>query len=390
VTRRDRSLAKALFGNRQPLLGAFLVAALLLAGCGTPDQPKPRAAVVPAPIADLSAHQTGPSVTLSFTLPDKAIDGERLSSPPNVEIYRGFALAGAGAPDPKTAAKIYLLPGAVADTYLSGGKILFVDSLAPADLAGHTGEQAFYFVRTFTSKKHPSGDSNLASTALEPPPPPVENLAARVTQEAITLSWQPVPTGSSGALTSYHVYRALLRQRSGTVANGNASREQMESPLELLAATPDATYRDTQFEFGRTYLYSVRSVAGYKTGPVESADSESLVVTPRDTFPPAPPGGLVVVVAQGQAGLSQAELSWNSSPEADLAGYNVYRSERPRMQSERLNRDLLLVPAFRDSTVVPGHHYDYTVTAMDRAGNESMPSAAVSLEMPAKPDEIKP
>jgi fibronectin type 3 domain-containing protein len=46
--------------------------------------------------------------------------------------------------------------------------------------------------------------------------------------------------------------------------------------------------------------------------------------------------------------------------------------------------DLLLAPAYRDTSVEPGHRYWYSVTAVDRAGNESDASAAVAVDV-AKP-----
>jgi hypothetical protein len=390
VTRRDGTPAKALWIGRPISLGPIFAAVLFLAGCAAPGQPKPPAPVVPGPVTDLAARQTGPGVTLSFTVPDKAGDGEPLSSPPSIEIFRGFVPSGVKTPEPRAAAQVYLLPGAVVETYLTGGKVRFVDPLAPAELARHAGRQAFYFVRAFVSKKHPSAGSNLALITLEAPPPPVEKLAAGVARDAVVLDWQPLPAGAVTVPVGYHVYRALVREGSGAIAAGSLSPEQLETPLELLAATPLPAYRDTQFAFGRTYLYLVRSVAAYESGPVESADSTRLFLTPRDTFPPAPPGGLVAILAPGTGGLPQAELSWNSSPETDLAGYNVYRSEQSGARGERLNRHLLLVPAFRDSTAVPGRRYDYSVTAVDRAGNESAPSEAVSLSIPGRQDETKP
>jgi hypothetical protein len=41
----------------------------------------------------------------------------------------------------------------------------------------------------------------------------------------------------------------------------------------------------------------------------------------------------------------------------------------------------LLSPAYRDTSVQPGHRYWYSVTAVDRSGNESVPSASVAVEV---------
>jgi fibronectin type 3 domain-containing protein len=67
--------------------------------------------------------------------------------------------------------------------------------------------------------------------------------------------------------------------------------------------------------------------------------------------------------------------------ETDLAGYRVYRSEQQDDKGQLLIPDLLLSPAYRDTSVRPEHTYWYRVTAVDRAGNESAPSAPVAADV---------
>jgi fibronectin type 3 domain-containing protein len=43
--------------------------------------------------------------------------------------------------------------------------------------------------------------------------------------------------------------------------------------------------------------------------------------------------------------------------------------------------DLLLSPAYRDTAVQAGHKYWYSVTAVDRAGNESAPSEQILADL---------
>jgi fibronectin type 3 domain-containing protein len=76
------------------------------------------------------------------------------------------------------------------------------------------------------------------------------------------------------------------------------------------------------------------------------------------------------------------ELSWAINPETDIAGYNVYRSEQEGIPGLRLNQELLLTPAFRDMNAMSGRRYSYTVTAVDRSGNESPASVAVEGGVP--------
>jgi fibronectin type 3 domain-containing protein len=111
------------------------------------------------------------------------------------------------------------------------------------------------------------------------------------------------------------------------------------------------------------------------------------VIQPADIFPPASPKN-VVAIAVPATGDTTAhfELSWNIGSEPDLAGYYVYRMEgsNPSDRGTRLTHELLLTPAFRDLTAAPGRRYTYCVTSVDRTGNESAPSDAVTVVLPPR------
>jgi fibronectin type 3 domain-containing protein len=61
-----------------------------------------------------------------------------------------------------------------------------------------------------------------------------------------------------------------------------------------------------------------------------------------------------------------------------LAGYNVYRQENGAAQ--RLNKELLRTPIFRDITAPEGKALTYYVTAVDLSGNESKASKKEEVE----------
>jgi fibronectin type 3 domain-containing protein len=126
----------------------------------------------------------------------------------------------------------------------------------------------------------------------------------------------------------------------------------------------------------------VRSVMQVEGVELESSDSRPVTVTPQDTFPPAAPQGLVAALLPGSAPATVlVDLSWSINLETDLAGYRVYRSEQEGTRGQLLTPELLPTPADRDTSVQPGHRYWYTVTAVDRAGNESAPGAAVVVDV---------
>lgn len=371
---------------RTSLSFLLLPFSFFLNSCGTPGDPVPPRPTVAEAVKDLAARQQGEAVVLTFTLPAKSTAGEALPEPPELEIFRASAPAGAQPDAAKwPATPLYTVPSALVDTYTADGRVRFLDPLRPETLAGSPGEELAYMVRTRASKRRASADSNVVSVRVYAVPERVTDLRAQVTASGVELEWTaPTRTTSGGPIASlgaYRVYRAGLE--AGETATDLANAK-LKTPLELLAVAPSASYRDTQFEFDHSYLYLVRSVAQHGADAVESADSAAVNVAPRDTFPPASPKDVVIVVVPATPeSPAQIELSWAISNETDLAGYHVYRSEGQDTRGERINRELLLVPAFRDTSVAVGRRYTYRVTAVDRVGNESPPSAPVAAEVPA-------
>ncbi len=357
---------------------------LLLGGCGAPGEPQPPSPPIPSAVNDLAAHQQGNGVQLVFTLPGHTVGGDRLAEPPAIEIFRG-SLKSNGSPDNKSFKLVYTIPGALADSYAAQGKIQFTDPLPPEDLRANSDVMYAYRVRTRASKKKDSADSNTVSAKLYPVPERIGSLEARVTQNAIELSW-PVPrfpatANSAEPLSGYHVYRGELDASSPVPASSDLSQAKWKSPPILLAPSQSNSYQDTLFDFGKTYVYQVRSLVIAGGNPIESDDSVPALVTPRDTFPPVAPQNLVVAEIPAENGAISEDLSWSINLENDLAGYRIYRSEQQGERGHSLQMELLLSPAYRDVSVQPGHRYWYVVTAVDRAGNESGPSDSVLVDL---------
>jgi hypothetical protein len=358
---------------------------LLLAGCGAPGEPLPPRPPIPTAINDLAARQIGETVHLDFSLPRKTIEGDPLTEPPAIEIYRGFVPAGAS--PGKTATRlVYTIPSALVNTVVRDGHVEFTDHIAPDELRAHSGEQILYGVRTRASQKRASADSNTVFVEMHAVPEQITEVRAVVTETAVELSWRAptrVSFGNEPVIAVYRIYRAEVDPASAAPPPQDLAKAKSKAPLTLFSEATNTNYRDTKIEFGKTYLYSVRSVVLANSSTVESADSVPAIVTPRDTFAPAAPQKLVAVFVPALPDVAaHIELSWGISPETDLAGYYVYRSEQETERGDHLTRDLLLAPTFRDMSVVPGHRYTYYVTAVDRAGNESIASAAVSIEVP--------
>jgi hypothetical protein len=360
---------------------------LFCSGCGAPGEPTPHAPPVPLAIADLTAQQSGDGVQLIFTLPGRTATGKRLTESPAVEIYRG-AVKPDGATDFRTFRMVYTIPGSLVNNYILEKHVEFVDPISPEEAKSHAGDKVAYLVRTRISAKKASADSNIVQLAIYPVPERIADVQVHVTETAVDLSWTaPAKTSGGGALPPfrYRIYRGQLDTSGDPAASAAAidaaakdlPRAKWKSKLALLASPETNTYHDTDFEFNKTYVYVVRSAVTVNGVALESADSIPAMVTPKDIFPPASPQGLVAAVLENAAE-NAVDLSWSISPESDVAGYRVYRSESEGARGESLS-DLLASPTYRDAAVQPGHRYWYSVTAVDRSGNESVPSPQIPV-----------
>lgn len=365
----------------------FLIS-IFVTGCGAPGDPVPPAPLVPVAVSDLAAQQAGDGVELVFSLPPKTVSGEKLTAPPAVEISRGTLKAN-GAPDSKSFRVVYTIPGALVANYVAGGHVRFTDPISPAETKEHPGLAYAYLVRTRLSKKRASAVSNIVTARVFPVPQSISSVQFQATETAVKLSWSAPTQTSAGnplaSITGYHVYRGEIDPHAPPTGK-DLSAFHWISPLVLIGPSTTNSYSDTQFEFGKTYVYVVRSVVSVNGNAIESDNSEPVTVTPLDTFPPAAPQDVVAAVLPGASSSSFiVDLSWSINLETDLAGYRVYRSEQEGARGELVTPDLLPTPAFRDSQAVAGHHYWYTVTALDRAGNESPPGNAIAVDIPQPP-----
>jgi hypothetical protein len=135
----------------------------------------------------------------------------------------------------------------------------------------------------------------------------------------------------------------------------------------------EGKFSDNDFLLGNVYRYFIRASATESPPFVESEDSDVVEVQVEDMFAPAAPSGLISIAAEGYV-----SLTWDDNTEEDLAGYRVWR----RMEGE--SEFVLLTPqpirgnAFGDNKVEKNKRYDYAITALDKAGNESPRSESVS------------
>lgn len=143
----------------------------------------------------------------------------------------------------------------------------------------------------------------------------------------------------------------------------------------LTPAEVESILRSTCVDLGTA---GVDGTFGY--GRINAA--AAIAATPPDapdTTPPAAPTGLVAT-----AGNARVALAWNSSPEADLAGYAVFRST-DGVNFLEITTALLTTAAYSDTGLVNGFTYSYVVIAEDTSGNASTASTVASATPVAPP-----
>ena len=128
-----------------------------------------------------------------------------------------------------------------------------------------------------------------------------------------------------------------------------------------------------------TYDYRVSAVAAAGPPRIESDPSAPITATFKDLVPPPPPATVTALVET-----RVVRLVWDPVNVPDLAGYNIYRTEKAgRVKFTYglpINRTY-----FGDESLAPGVEYVYSVTAVDKSGNESAETKAQPVMVPRTP-----
>ncbi len=198
-----------------------------------------------------------------------------------------------------------------------------------------------------------------------------EKVIAEITEPAIIIKWNP-PTANVDDSTpvnilGYNIYRKENEVEVFTILNNSAES--------------GTSYSDESFIFGKKYRYFVRTVSlGSDGEKVESLDSITIDVSPKDTFAPSAPEAITIAAAPGNLSIFFA-----ANPEKDIAGYKIYRSidqNLPLTEWILLTPETLRTNTFQDKQVERGKTYFYYLTAIDNAGNISKPSEIISETAP--------
>ena len=345
----------------------------MLASCATMGPPRPPSLDLPKPPSDLRATRKGEKVTLTWTIPTVTTDRQRVRELGPTRVCRGLEaqLTQCGTPVGESAAKTSTAGSAkqkVAESY--------IDSLPSEYTSNNPSASITYAVEVLNTDGHGAGLSNQVQVSLVGTPAPPGDFSAQLTSKGVVLTFTNDLGNESLQAAIHYLYRIHRRQEG--------------SPQEILlseipAGAPDVSVTDSSIEWEKTYEYRVDVVTVVAQGgkpemQVEGDDTPEIKVFADDTFPPAVPPGLQAVFSgPGQALF--IDLVWAPVPDTDLAGYNVYRREEGGAVV-KLNSELLTTPAYRDTKVVAGKVYFYSVSAVDLRGNESARSEEASERVP--------
>ena len=355
---------------------ALVVLALVFAAtCGKRRPPLPPVERVQQRTELLSGVQRGNQVILNWPAPRRNASDQSVQSIRRIDVYRLAEVPRAplALTEEEFATRSTLIGSVNWDQIRNAGDVLeYTDTL---ELAGEP-TRLRYAIRYVNAAGQRAAFSNfllIEPAAKVAQAPTITTTGNEVSESAITINWQPPAANIDGStpvnLLGYNVYRV------------EESQDQISDAPINSGLVSGAQYSDKNFKFGESYRYVVRAVSlGTGGNPVESLNSNSITVAPKDVFPPSAPTAITIAAAPGRL-----SLFFPANPEPDIAGYNIYRStdeHLPRDQWSKLNSDLLTRTTFQDERVEAGRRYYYYLIAVDQAGNASPPSEVVSETVP--------
>jgi hypothetical protein len=388
-----------------PIL-AVLAIGPLSAGCGKKGPPLAPLRLVPAPVSEVTARRTGSDVLLRFVLPNKNQNGPGSVDLDRVEIYAVTVAPGAPVPanrDLMTKERLVgsvpvkpppvegepLAPAGDADTRPSPGeRVAFVEELtaekltpikppastvpqpsapepaapetaplttvaevgaprapAPMPPPSATHPTRVYVIRGISTAGRPGPPAERVTIPVVEVPPAPTAVAVQPAERAYMLDWIPPVAEAGQSSIGFNIY-----------SSGSEGAPLNQSPIA------EAEFEHGPVRPGEEQCFVVSSVQVVQNVPIESQPSPPACTTWTDIYPPAAPKGLQAVAAED--GIS---LSWDASPEPDVAGYVVLRGEAPGDTLLPLTREPIRESNYRDTAVQSGARYVYAIVVLDKA-----------------------
>lgn len=324
--------------------GLWALIPLFWAACGSIGDPLPPMADIPEPVNDLAARQVVDEIVVTWSWPllttegasarrlqrfilravEAAADSSDLPAVGIDQHGKEIARVDADRMDGKAPGDRFELRFPLEDWKLDRTVIL---AMAASNRAGRT---AGYSNQPRLHPIEPPGAATLADPLVEP--------------HGVAIAWAPLDRAAA----------YVIERRTGD-----------DPDFSPVARVEQPNFVDRAVQWGRQHAYRVRPFIKTPVGEAEGRLSETVTVTPADTFPPAAPEGLRAVSTE-----SSVELSWDFNRESDLAGYRVLRDGE-------IISGIVEQTGFSDKQAPRGRQYEYAVIAIDSKGNRSSPSTPV-------------
>ncbi len=275
----------------------------------------------------------------------QTLDGTPPTAPGNLAgsavSQTQISLTWTAASDPQTGISEYVV-------YRDGSEIGTTTNLTYEDNGLEPDRQYSYEVTAVNGQGlegSKAGPIEVQTLSAEAPDPPTGLSATAIDPNTVDLAWDIHPDHDN--LDGYRIYR-----------DGS-----------FVASTSGTTYRDVGLTPFTPYVYTLTAVG--EDGD-ESSPSQPANVTTPDFTPPTIPEDLVA----SAVGTERIDLTWSpsSDPESGIAGYVVFRDDGEISRTT--------ITSFQDGGLTPGTTYEYRVSAINGAGDESDPSLPVSAATP--------
>jgi len=213
----------------------------------------------------------------------------------------------------------------------------------------------------YDGKEFSSKEAKVLLVEEKPEPPKAVNL--KTGDGEVKISWEYPPfTGKPDDITTgFNIYRKGDKEKKFKRIND----------LTILRQEGHLNRIDRDVINGTSYTYYVTALdfAGRESFP-----SKKTIAKPEDRTPPLIPEEIRTISEEGKI-----TITWRMSLELDLSHYNIFKSEKVKGSFTKLNSKPIPGdrPFYTDSAV-SYKQYFYKVEAVDKKGNKSKLSGAIS------------
>ena len=355
----------------------FILLVLIVIGffsisCGKKGALLPPVKKIPKAAEDFEVAQRGNTILLKWKNPDSYSDGSLIPEIEDIEIRVLLEEIESDEKSRKIPEDVFLRKGEIVTLIHEAkrkeglpkeqeddSKREYVYHLSDVSLLKkrHT-----FGIRIKDKKGRWSSVSKLHSLEPKILPLPPEEVKAKLLKNRIEVQWKaPEKNFDQSPVSQINGYNVYRKQEKGEFRRLNPK------PLQ------QNKYVDRNLVYGKTYLYMIRAVSDDSAVVCESHDSKVIEILAEDTFAPAPPKGLAAI-----SGENMIALVWDVHKEKDILGYRIWRKIAGQRFFKLLTPEPVIENSYNDSTVEMNIRYDYAITAVDYAGNESLKSKIAS------------